>query len=339
MSNDMYPIDVEGVGPGWWRAVVGSGPQYGIDISRFHVVVPAPIGAPFGSTSPITHMMHGDSSSPIFGSNFPRITPADMADAHAALLDFLGIDRVHAVVGGSMGGMQALQFALRHSSRTGMCAAIATTGHTSPSTVALRSVQRAAIQLDPVLGMGIARKIGTICYRSRDEFDARFDWDFNTETSSFEIERYLDHQAHRFVEQVRYDVGCYVALSEAMDLMDLSFGFDSLDEALARWPVEQGRDIMLLPYSTDLLMPPAESERLANQWKCNGVNVHFEVLETQLGHDAFLVEHQVRDRCDDERVEDMRGWHGQCVWCVLNAWQNTVWYCTNFADVCRDHTH
>ena len=341
MSNNTSPVDVEdggaddaagaggGGGPGWWRRVVGEGPEYGIDLNLFQVLVPCPVGSPFGSTSPRTRRVLGDAASPRWAADFPQITPADMADGHAALLDHLGIDRVHAVVGGSMGGMQSLQFALRHPARAGRCVAIAATGQTSPSTVALRSVQRAVVRLDkgymggaydqddptagPLEGMGAARRFGTICYRSREEFDARFDWSVGggvraasgggaSEASGggasgaraseegasgaraseegasgasggavdveridsaareeplepsvpldFEVERYLDHQAHKFVAQVRYDANCYLLLSKAMDLMNITHGFDSLDQALTRWPARSGRDIMMLPFST-----------------------------------------------------------------------------------------
>ena len=336
MSNNTSPVDVEnggaddavgaggGGGPGWWRRVVGEGSEYGIDLNLFQVLVPCPVGSPFGSTSPRTRRVLGDAASPRWAADFPQITPADMADGHAALLDHLGIDRVHAVVGGSMGGMQSLQFALRHPARAERCVAIAATGQTSPSTVALRSVQRAVVRLDkgymggaydqddptagPLEGMGAARRFGTICYRSREEFDSRFDWsvgggvraasgggagEASEEGASgaseegasgaseegasgcavvvdvegvnsaargeplepsvpldFEVERYLDHQAHKFVAQVRYDANCYLLLSKAMDLMNITHGFDSLDQALTRWPARPGRDIMMLPFST-----------------------------------------------------------------------------------------
>ena len=217
MSNTPFPVDVPEMGEaGWWNSVVGVGPEFGLQLDKFHVIVPSPLGSPFGSSSPLTPGPAEGGSGPSAGSpspspssssssssssserqrwgpDFPAITPADMADAHALLLDDLGIKHVHAVVGGSMGGMQALQFAVRHPDRVNRCAAIASTGHTSPATVALRSVQRSAIRMDaayagghfdpddvstwPVEGMALARRFGTLCYRSRSEFDARFSWD------------------------------------------------------------------------------------------------------------------------------------------------------------------
>eukprot|EP00940_MAST-03C_sp_MAST-3C-sp2_P000497 g497.t1 len=267
MSNDIFPVKAEGKeSQGWWQEVIGEGETFGIDLNCF------------------------------------RITPRDMAAAHAGLLDILNIKKVHAVVGGSMGGMQALQFAAHYPDRLLRCAAIASTGRTSPGTVALRSVQRSAIALDPAFcngmynaydededdkpmslplrGMGVARKIGTINYRSRKEFDSRFEWSFDSDRESFEVERYLEHQASKFTKvsvddaSPHYDPNCYMLLSKAMDLHDVggsSRAADvTVDADVPKVPV--GKEVMLLPYSTDVLMPPSESISLAKTWKKAGVH-------------------------------------------------------------------
>lgn len=169
---------------GWWHGVVGRGRAFGIDLARYRVISASPLGTPFGSSSPVT-------VSPLthrrYRALFPQITPADQARAHAMLLDHLGIERVHAVIGGSMGGMQALCFATLFPHRVRLCAALCSTHQTSPTTQALRAVQRALVESDPcwhhgeytdghgpLLGLGLARAMGTIFYRSREEFDARF---------------------------------------------------------------------------------------------------------------------------------------------------------------------
>eukprot|EP00656_Telonema_subtile_P031135 TRINITY_DN34118_c0_g1_i2.p1 TRINITY_DN34118_c0_g1~~TRINITY_DN34118_c0_g1_i2.p1 ORF type:complete len:338 (-),score=39.55 TRINITY_DN34118_c0_g1_i2:232-1245(-) len=299
MSNTCYPIDVHEIQEqGWWNHIAGYSSPSGLRLDQYHVIVPSPLGSPHGSTCPLETRPGGNGEH--WGPDFPAISPADMADAHALLLDYLGIDALHAVVGGSMGGMQAMQFALRHPDRVDRCVAIASTGHTSPATVALRSVQRSAIRMDPafrdgwydptrvsewpVAGMSLARRFGTIAYRSRSEFDARFDW-ATPEDEQSDVERYLSHQASKF--RGSYDPNCYLLLSEAMDKMDLSYGYSSLLEALSRF--SQDKQVMLLPYNTDVLMPPNETLSLAKEWSYAGAATYVEVLESRFGHDAFLV--------------------------------------------------
>lgn len=175
---------------GWWEDVVGSGAQYGIDLRQFRVISASPLGAPYGTTSALSPDTRPNAEGRYYRARFPLITPLDQARVHAMLLDELGIDSVHAVVGASMGGMQCLQFAVHYPHRYDRLIAMCTTGQTSPSTQALRSVQRSAVRSDanyfegeyadhaadgPVAGMSIARMVGTICYRSREEFDKRFD--------------------------------------------------------------------------------------------------------------------------------------------------------------------
>lgn len=298
MSNSalpmLSPVDMHARGAGWWRNVVGIGPEYGIDISKFHVVVGAVLGAPFGTTSPLsTNPLTGKS----FGPDFPRITPSDMANVQAMLLDELDIGKLHAVVGGSMGGMQAIQFACKFPDRYDNLVSIAATAQTSPSTVALRSMQREAVRADPSFqqgrystyspesGLRIARMIGTVAYRSRFEFDARFTWS-PREDGSFEVEDYLNHQANKFIQFIGYDANCYLLLSEAMDRMNIGSKDMTFDQGASRIPKE--KEVMLLSYNTDTLTPPEDLERLAVALGGKGNKVHFEVLNSLLGHDTFL---------------------------------------------------
>ena len=299
MSNSALavdsPLDARGRGSGWWSRVLGHGPEYGLDVSRYRVVVGAVLGAPFGTTSPLS--LNPDTGA-AYGPDFPRITPEDMARTQMLLLRaLLGAGKVHAVVGGSMGGMQAIHFAALFPEAYDRFAAIATTAHTAPSTVALRSVQRAAVRADPsfqhgryralpTAGLRVARMIGTIGYRSRKEFDARFSWQPNPHDGSFEVERYLEHQAEKFTRLALYDANCYLLLSEAMDRMDVGAGCASFDQGAARVPAD--KEAMLLAYDTDVLTPPEDSARLASALGANGVRVHLEVLHSLLGHDTFL---------------------------------------------------
>jgi homoserine O-acetyltransferase len=250
---------------GWWEIIVGRGPSFGIDLAHFRVLAASPLGTPYGSTSPLTPDP-SSSTGRAYHASFPLITPLDQARLYAYLLDYLSIERVHAVVGSSMGGMQALQFARLYPERYERVAALCTTPRTSSSTQALRAVQRAAVRSDPdfcggdyadakcaegkpnnagpVNGLAIARMFGTICYRSREEFDLRFDsrpkcdavnafsqrqQQQQQQPSSsrspssfpplFDVESYLRHAASTFTG--RYDANCYLTLSQCMDLMDL----------------------------------------------------------------------------------------------------------------------
>jgi len=305
MSNSVHAVD--SLDPdsgkeqrGWWRRTIGHGPEFGIDLDEFQVIVGAPMGSPFGSTSPLTPA--GPGKEP-FRAKFPLITPRDQALHQKLMLDELGIEKVFAVVGGSMGGMQSIQFAANFPHMYDRFVAIAATAQTSPGTVALRSVQRQAVRMDPDFqngeykenpkhGLGIARMFGTICYRSPKEFDERFDWYPSVlEQSgevSFEVERYLQHQGLKFTHQVNYDANCYLLLSQSMDLMDVGQNVGSFEEGVKRIPPT--KEGMLLSYSTDRLTPAQDHERLARVLGQNEVNVHFEVIESKFGHDAFLIE-------------------------------------------------
>eukprot|EP00924_Labyrinthula_sp_SR-Ha-C_P014608 augustus_masked-scaffold_34-processed-gene-3.7-mRNA-1 protein AED:0.04 eAED:0.05 QI:0/-1/0/1/-1/1/1/0/387 len=277
----------------WWKGVIGYGDNFGIDLNHFFVIVGAPLGSPFGSTSPLSL----NESNKVYGPSFPQITPHDQARVQNLLLtSLIGEEPIDTVLGGSMGGMQAIQFFRDHSVKVNKLAAIAATGQTTPATVALRSVQRAAVKMDPNFqngmyyltpntpyeGMRIARMFGTICYRSTDEFNQRFNWVPN-EINKFEVESYLEYQADKFVHNSKYDANCYLLNSKSMDMMDVDY--KNLD-------VEAGKEVLLLSYSTDKLTPPEDLERLSGALGRQGVRTHFEVLESKYGHDAFLIERE-----------------------------------------------
>eukprot|EP00924_Labyrinthula_sp_SR-Ha-C_P010080 augustus_masked-scaffold_40-processed-gene-1.6-mRNA-1 protein AED:0.27 eAED:0.28 QI:0/0/0/0.5/1/1/2/0/414 len=277
----------------WWKGVIGYGEHFGIDLAKFFVIVGAPLGSPFGSTSPLSQNERGQ----VYGPSFPQITPHDQARYQNLLLtSLIGEERIDTVLGGSMGGMQAIQFFRDNSVKVNKLAAIAATGQTAPATVALRSVQRAAVQMDPNFqngmyyrtpntpyeGMRIARMFGTICYRSTNEFNQRFNWTPD-EFNNFEVEKYLEYQADKFVHKSKYDPNCYLLNSKSMDMMDVDYkGLD----------VEAGKEALLLSYSTDKLTPPEDLERFSGALGKRGVRTHFEVLESKYGHDAFLIERE-----------------------------------------------
>lgn len=284
---------------GWWEEMVGPGRW--IDTKRWRVVAGAILGAPFGTTSPVTE--NPQTGRP-WGRDFPQITPADQARCHAVLLDHLGLDRVHAVVGSSLGGMQVLEFAAMYPDRVGRIVSISATGKTTPGTVALRRVGRCAITNDPDFaegryepgkgpfrGLAVARELGTICYRSRDEFNQRFGWDpdpegpFTPHHHTYEVEQYLAYQGERFA--YIFDANCYLLLSRCMDLMDLGAGFRTYAEGVLRIRCPS----MIIGVDRDMLIPPDEQQHLAQLLESHGRAVHFVILPSLYGHDAFLKEY------------------------------------------------
>ena len=306
MSNTPFLIDSpEHNEKGWWRKIVGYGKSYGIDLNRFSVICASPLGSPYGSTSPTTI---NSATGKEWKSDFPTITPLDMVNLHNILLEHLGIDKLSAIVGGSMGGMQVLHFAANYPHKYHRACAIAATGHTSPSTVGLRFVQRQAVKMDKINGLRVARMMGTIGYRSREEFDRRFSWDpiqkdkntnANTEgldeEINFEVESYLKHQADLF-ERGGYDVDCYLTLSKACDRMTLDYNLmrknhaENSKKAEKETGFREKKELLLLPYSTDVIMPPDELMKVASELGPHkDFRVHYEVLNTIHGHDAFMV--------------------------------------------------
>lgn len=283
--------------PGWWEGMVG--PGLGIDTEQYRVVCASILGSPYGTTSPVSK---NPKTGKRYGKDFPAITPADQARVHARLLDALEIPRVRAVVGASLGGMQVLQFAALFPDRVDKAISISATGKTTPGTVALRRVGRLAILLDPdyqggeyeagkgpTRGLAIARELGTICYRSRDEFNQRFRWEpqppFGLTDLCFEVEQYLAAQSSRFVN--RFDANCYLTLSRCMDLMDLGAGASTYADGVLRIACPT----YIIGVDRDLLIPPSEQQHLAHLLENHGRRVKFELLSSIYGHDAFLKEY------------------------------------------------
>ncbi|QBS38048.1 MULTISPECIES: homoserine O-acetyltransferase MetX [Thermaerobacter] len=301
--------------PGWWEAAVGPGRP--IDTRRWFVLCSNVLGSCYGSTGP---------SSPVdpkvpearWGGRFPTVTVRDMVHAQRRLLDALGIDRLALVVGGSLGGMQALEWAVSYPDRVDAVAVLAAPPASSPHAIAWNEAQRQAIFADPAWqggdypperpprrGLALARMIAMATYRGRDEWAARFGRDAvppdddpvaariglyataprnEAERFRFQIESYLHYQGEKLVR--RFDAASYVTLTRAMDLHDVGRDRGGLDQAVAR---VRGR-VYVLSIASDLLYPVEEQRRLVRALRRAGKDVTWHVWRAPWGHDSFLVD-------------------------------------------------
>jgi len=284
----------------WWPQMFGADSAF--DTSRFCIIGVNAIGSCYGSTGPATINPHTKEA---YGAGFPLVTIKDMVRAQSRLLDHLGIERLFAVVGGSIGGMQALQWAIDFPERVERCIAIGAT-HLSAMGLALNHLQRQAIRNDvawrggnytpddpPVKGLALARALAMCSYKSAELFTERYHRRPNSRSDEdphramnerFDIAGYLDYQGESFT--TRFDANSYLVLSKAMDTFDPARGFDSEDAALRRITAR----VLLVGVSTDWLFPAADVYALAERMRAANVNVHYSELVSTHGHDAFLAD-------------------------------------------------
>lgn len=288
--------------PGWWESMIGPGKP--IDTDRFFVVCVNSLGSPFGSSSPVS--LDPRTGRP-YGISFPEIAVEDIAAAGREALRTLGIERVAAVIGPSLGGMTVLAYGVQFPDEVGALVSISGAASASPFAIALRSVQREMVRSDPAwrggnyepgrgprLGLRLARKLGTITYRSAEEWQQRFGrrrlpeaaglaGDFRPQ---FEVEAYLERQAQRFSEV--FDANAYLYLSRAMDQFDLAdHGGGSLAAAFARFKL---RRAMVIGIEHDMLYTIDQQREIADQLRAAGNDVVFHEFPSLQGHDAFLVD-------------------------------------------------
>ena len=289
--------------PGWWESMVGAGRP--IDTQRFFVVCVNSLGSPYGSSGPAC--VDPRTGRP-YGIGFPEISVEDIATAGREALRALGIERVAAVIGPSLGGMTVLAYCAMFPDEVDSIATISGAARANPFAIALRSLQREMVRSDPAwrggsyepgrgprLGMRLARKLGTITYRSADEWIERFGRRRVPETAGisgdfrpqFEVEAYLEHQAQRFADQ--FDANAYLYLSRAMDNFDLAeHGRGSLAAAFARFRV---RRALVIGVETDMLFPVAQQREIADHLRAAGhARVEYHAFPSLQGHDAFLVD-------------------------------------------------
>jgi len=286
--------------PGWWEQMVGPGQP--IDTRRYFVICVNSLGSCFGSTGPA-------SIDPATGEpyrlTFPVLSLEDVARGGREVVRHLGIERLHAIVGPSMGGMTALAYELLFPGMTHGLVIISSGARSLAFSTALRSLQREMIRRDPnwqhgnyaadsmpITGMRLARKLGMITYRSAEEWRTRFGRErIAAEHESndpfgldFEIESYLEHQANKFTGQ--FDPNCYLYLSRATDLFDVADHGGSVAAGLAK---VRARRVLVIGVTTDFLFPPYQQRELAELLRQPGREVDFVELDCIQGHDSFLV--------------------------------------------------
>ncbi len=288
---------------GWWDGMIGPGKAF--DTDRFFVVSTNLLGGCRGTTGPSS--IDPSTGTP-YGANFPVITVADMVRAQRAFLARLGISRLAAVAGGSLGGMQAFEWAVNYPDEVDAVVSIASTHALQPQGVAWNAIARESIMRDPAwqgghyygsgrapdAGTGVARMVGHVTYLSGQALTERFgrrlqsadDVRYTLVEPEFEIESYLRHQADSFVK--RFDANTYLYTSRALTYFDLArqYGDGSLASALAGVAART----LLIAFSSDWLYPPSSSQEIADALRAVGKAVDFHVIDAPYGHDCFLLE-------------------------------------------------
>jgi homoserine O-acetyltransferase len=300
-SHHVAGRDAEGQ-PGWWDNLVGPGKP--LDTDRFFVIGVNNLGSCFGSTGP-THV--NPATGQPWGADFPVVTVEDWVEAQVRLVQALGIERLAAVVGGSLGGMQALAWAIHHPQRVANCVAVVTAPNLSAQNIAFNEVARRAIVTDPEFhgghylrhgtvprrGLRVARMIGHITYLSDDAMEQKFgrelrqaELGYSTQDIEFQIESYLRHQGDKF--SAYFDANTYLLITRALDYFDPAAAHGgSLVRAFAA-----ARDVrfLIVSFTTDWRFAPARSREIVKALVDNRIAVSYGEIDAPHGHDAFLLD-------------------------------------------------
>ena len=299
--------DTAGQAHAWWDDIVGPGKA--IDTTDYYVVCANVPGSCYGTSGPAT--TNPETGEP-WGTDFPAVTVGDWTRAQRRLLDELGVPNLHAVVGGSVGGMNALEWAKRHPDHADRVMVVAAAARLDPQCLALDAIARRAITTDPdwnggdyygddppTEGLALARQIGHVMYLSKSSMEDKFGRRsagmdagrdaFPTDPAAGffpyrEVESYLDYQGEKFAE--RFDANSYLYLTRAMDNYDLAAGYDDDADALAAFDGEA----LLVSFTGDWHFTVEQSERLAEAFRTTGTDTAHHVVDSDHGHDAFLVE-------------------------------------------------
>lgn len=294
-----YYTDDPNEPPGWWDDAVG--PHRMFDTNRYYVICSNVIGGCRGSTGPSSLAPDGKP----YGLRFPVTTISDMVEAQRYLMDKLGINKLFAIAGGSMGGMQALQWAVNYPERVENVLFIASTPRSSTQNIAFNEIGRQAIYADPSwrrgdyyhypekpdAGLAVARMIGHITYMSEYSLETKFGrrlqnstefiYSFDTE---FAVESYLQHQGVKFVE--RFDANSYLYITKALDYYDVSDGYSTIYDALRK----TNANFLVVSFSSDWLYTDKQARELVDPLRRLKKNVEYQRVKASFGHDSFLVE-------------------------------------------------
>ncbi len=303
LTGDQYAADSHPVTgkAGWWHLMIGPGKP--LDTNRYFVISSNILGGCMGTTGPVEI---DPASGRAYGLNFPVITIGDMVRVQARLLDHLGIEQLFCVVGGSMGGMQALEWAARFPERVFSAIPIATAARHSAQNIAFHEVGRQAIMADPdwqqgdylargtrpTRGLAVARMAAHVTYLSEAALHRKFGRSLQDRSkvtygfdADFQVESYLRHQGITFVD--RFDANSYLYITRAMDYFDLA---GACGGVLARAFQGVPTRFCVLSFSSDWLFPTSESRDLVRALSAVGANVSFCEIATDRGHDAFLLD-------------------------------------------------
>lgn len=306
LTGDAHAAGRSGPGqrsPGWWDALIGPGKP--LDTDRYFVVCSNVLGGCQGTTGPAS--TRPDRNQP-YGPAFPVVTIRDMVRVEARLTDVLGITQWQAVIGGSMGGMQALEWAVMWPDRVRSIVAIATCTAATAQQIAWWSSGRRAIAIDPKwrngnyydaapgdgphAGLSLARMLSQITFRTDDVFTDRFGRDVVEPIDGhfdmwqrFQVERYLEHHGHKLVR--RFDANSYLVLAKAMDLHDVGRDRGGVDAALARVTART----LVMGVTSDVLYPPYQQHAIVDALRRCGTDASYAEIDSPHGHDAFLIEY------------------------------------------------
>jgi len=287
--------------PGWWEFMIGPGKA--IDTNRFFVVCANSLGGCYGSTGPGSI---NPETGECYGADFPDLTVEDIASSGYYLMRELGVEKLHAAVGSSMGGMSSIAYGMQYPGEIDYLISISAATQALPLTIALRSLQREIIRCDPawnegrysagnrpLVGMSLARKLGLVSYRAADEWNSKFDRTrlpadkltgkrFEHE---FEIENYLEYNAQKFIHS--FDPNSYLYLSRAMDWFDIAEHGESISDGMSKLRVNKA---LVVGVTTDILFPSRQQQEIADVMRATGTDVDYVEIDSVNGHDAFLID-------------------------------------------------